>query len=338
VRAATENLLALRICAISAIALACVVPACSTASGGTRPRPPARQFKASASNDNFEWFFLVMDEAKAQGIWANHGLDPVLVQTAATAAQLKERVDSGIRIGLVNTAEVLLARSKGARVKVIAGYFGETSAKIYVSASGALQEPNQLDGKRVGILATTHTSYRSVLYVNKKLGVKAEPVPLGTLANNLAALKSGDIDAFYSAEGAAAALVDSGELRVVLPLADVYPKPYTAVVIWATDDLIENDPRLVGAFVQATLESVKYVKENPDHAAALLATKKNVPKAVAARIVAELTKVLVPSGRGSGQDLAAAVEGNWKFTQESGAVPPETALDVSDAVDARFLP
>jgi hypothetical protein len=48
--------------------------------------------------------------------------------------------------------------------------------------------------------------------------------------------------------------VDSGELRVLVPLADVYPKPYTAVVIWATDDLIRDDPGLVGAFVQATLE------------------------------------------------------------------------------------
>ena len=127
------------------------------------------------------------------------------------------------------------------------------------------------------------------------------------------------------------------------PLADVYPKPYTAVVIWATDDLVADDPSLVGAFVRATLESVKYVKENPDHAADLVATKKNVPKAVAARIVAELTKVLVPSGRGSGQDLAAAVEGNWRFTKESGTVPPETAFDVSDAVrelgaSPRFTP
>jgi hypothetical protein len=63
-----------------------------------------------------------------------------------------------------------------------------------------------------------------------------------------------------------------------------------------------------------------------------------VPKAVAARIVAELNKVLVPSGRGSGQNLAAAVVGNWRFIQESGAVPPETTLDVNDAIDARFLP
>jgi NitT/TauT family transport system substrate-binding protein len=320
------------------VGAASIIAGCIAASKESRPRAPAKQFKASAGNDNFEWFFLVIDEAKEQGIWTRHGLDPEVVPTAGSAAQLKERVDAGIRIGLVNTAEVLLARSKGTPVKVVAGYFGETSAKIYVKADAPLREPKDLDGKRVGILATTHTSNRAVLYVNAKLRMKAEPVPLGSLANNLAALKSGQIDAFYSAEGAAAALVDAGEIRVLLPLADVYPKPYTAVVIWATDDLIRDDPALVGEFVRGTLESVKYVKENRAHAADLLATKKNVPKSVASRIVAELDKVLTSSGRGSGQDLVAAVAGNWRFTQESDAVAADTALDVNDAVDARFLP
>jgi NitT/TauT family transport system substrate-binding protein len=317
---------------------ASIIAGCIAASRETRPSPAAKQFKVSAENNNFEWFFLVIDEAKEQGIWTRRGLDPEVVPAAGSAAQLKERVDAGIRIGLVNTAEVLLARSKGTPVKVVAGYFGETSAKIYVKADAPLGEPKDLDGKRVGILATTHTSYRAVLYVNAKLRVKAEPVPLGNLANNLAALKSGQIDAFYSAEGAAAALVDAGEIRVLMPLADVYPKPYTAVVIWATDDLIRDDPALVREFVRGTLESVKYVKENGAHAADLLATKKNVPKSVASRIVAELDKVLTSSGRGSGQDLVAAVAGNWRFTQESDAVAADTALDVNDAVDARFLP
>ena len=66
--------------------------------------------------------------------------------------------------------------------------------------------------------------------MNQKLRIKAEPVPLGSLQNNLSALEAGQIDAFYSAEGAAPTLVDTGDVRILLPLADIYPKPYTAVV------------------------------------------------------------------------------------------------------------
>src|SRR5258706_13831908 len=88
--------MAVRIRQPSAIALACVIPACPAASGGTRPSTPPRQLKASASNDNFEWFFLIMDEAMAQGIWAKPGLGPEIGQPAGPPVHQKERVTSGI--------------------------------------------------------------------------------------------------------------------------------------------------------------------------------------------------------------------------------------------------
>src|SRR5712664_2837927 len=114
----------------------------------------------------------------------------------------------GHKIGLVNTAEVLLARSQGTPVKVIAGYLGETIAKIFVPADSPMKTAKELDAKKIGVLSTTHTSYRAVLYVNDKLGIKAEPVALGNLANNASALRAGTVDAIYSAEGAALTLVD----------------------------------------------------------------------------------------------------------------------------------
>jgi hypothetical protein len=36
--------------------------------------------------------------------------------------------------------------------------------------------------------------------------------------------------------------------------------------------------------------------------------------------------------------LSAAVAGNWRFIIESGAVPASTLVDISEVVDARFLP
>ena len=99
--------------------------------------------------------------------------------------------------------------------------------------------------------ANPDTSYRTVLYMNKILGINAEPVVLGSLQDNLAALKAGQIEAFYSAEGAALTLVEAGDLRLLLPLSDIYPKPYTAVVVWTTDDMIENNPDRVWPFLRS---------------------------------------------------------------------------------------
>jgi NitT/TauT family transport system substrate-binding protein len=174
--------------------------------------------------------------------------------------------------------------------------------------------------------------------MNDKLGIKAEPVALGNLASNTAALKAGTVDAIYSAEGAALTLVDSGVLKILVPLPDVYPRPYTAVVVWATDDLIEQRPDTVKRFVKTVLEAVRYLKENPDQAVDLYVAKTNASRSLALRAVTELNKFLMPNGRGSAQDLVAAVEGNWKFTKDSGAIPVGTNVNVEQAVDVRFLP
>lgn len=301
--------------------------------------PALQHVKAAGQNATFEWFFLLTDAGQQQGIWARNGIDPEWTPTPGSAAQLKEQVASGVKIGFVNTAEVLLARSSGVPVKVVAGYFGPTIAKIFVKADGPLKTPKDLDGKNVGILSLTHTSYRTVLYLNGKLGIKAGPVPIGNLESNLAALNAGKIDAFYSAEGAALPLVDSGQLRILARLSDVYPKPYTAVVVWATDDLIAQQPDIVRRFVSATLATVSYLQAHPDRASEMYVQRTHAAKNLADRAVAELNGVLTASGTGSGEDLVAAVRGSWEFTQQSGFVlPAGTTVKVEEAVDSRFLP
>jgi ABC-type nitrate/sulfonate/bicarbonate transport system substrate-binding protein len=151
-------------------------------------------------------------------------------------------------------------------------------------------------------------------------------------------LKAGQIDAFYSAEGAALTLIDSGDVRLLLPLADVYPKPYTAIVAWATDDLISSKRDVVRRFVAATLETVEYLKTHASDAASLYVKRTNAPQNVAEKAVASLNEILAENGRGSGQDLVAAVKGNWQFITESGAVPPDIKVKIEDAVDTTFLP
>jgi NitT/TauT family transport system substrate-binding protein len=240
-------------------------------------------------------------------------------------------------MGLVNTAEVLLARSKGVKVKIVAGYVGETAAKLYVKADTPYKTGKDLDGRNIGILALTHTSFRAVSYLNAKLNIKCEPVVLGSLSNNMAALNAGKIAAFYSSEGAASVLADAAEIRVLLSFADIYPKPYTAVAVWANESFIQKKPELVRAFVAAMLESVRYIKENPADASALLVTRLKLSKPAAAIVVAEQNKIFASSGRGSGADLFAAVEGTRRFTLESGFASVAD-IDTKEAVDGRFLP
>ena len=130
---------------------------------------PSHQFKAAAEHVSFEWFFLLVDAGNEKGFWARNGLDPEFVPAAGSSAQLKTLIDSGVKIGFVNVAEVTLARSNGVPVKTVAAYFGETTARIFVAANESIKTAKDLSGKKIGVISATHTSYRSVLYVNQKL-------------------------------------------------------------------------------------------------------------------------------------------------------------------------
>jgi len=50
-----------------------------------------------------------------------------------------------------------------------------------------------------------------------------------------------------------------------------------------------------------------------------------------------LNHTLTSEGRGSGQDLVAAMAGNWQFITESSAARADISVDINDVVDAKFL-
>jgi|SRR5215216_1367763 len=299
---------------------------------------PMERVKVAGESASLEWFFLLTEVGNEQRIWAKHSLQPEFTPAALNAVQLKERVDSGAEVGFVNAAEVPLARLNGVPVKTVAGYLGPTVAKIFVAADGPIKTTKDLDRRKMGIVSATHTSARAVTYMNKALGIQAQFVPLGNLEANVAALRSGQIDALYSSEGAALALVDSGVLRLLVPLSEIYPKPYTATVVWATEGIIENKPALVKRFVEATLETVAYIKNHPDYARDLYVKRTKASERLAEKAVASLAQALAPSGRGTDRDLVAAVAGNWQFMTESGAVASEPGVKIETVVDPRFLP
>jgi hypothetical protein len=77
---------------------------------------------------------------------------------------------------------------------------------------------------------------------------------------------------------------------------------------------------------------------NKPLASQLYVQRTKAAKNVAEKAVASLNQILAPSGRGSGNDLAAAVAGNWRFIVDSGAVPANSVVKIEEVVETRFLP
>ena len=134
--------------------------------------------------------------ANERGIWANNGIDPDFVATQGktnVAADIKEQVSQGIKMGINVPSEILLARVNGAPVKIVAGFTGESFTKIYAKADGAIQTFKDLDGKKVGVFNVPGAVQRQVQYVANRLGIKPEIVAAGDLVNQDLRLQQGSI-------------------------------------------------------------------------------------------------------------------------------------------------
>jgi len=326
---------------LSILLIAIVVIAGFSAFAYFTLQPQPQKFKVGGLSTTFGSNDLVVNAGNEQSIWAKNGLDPEFVtipRPSLVPADIKEQVASGVKIGFDTTVDVFSARADGVPVKVAAGYTGgPTALKMFSKPDSPIKTAQDLDGKKVGVISMTHNTARIVIYLSQRFTIKPELVPLGNLTNNLAALKAGRIDAFSSSDAAAYMLVDSGELKIVVPSGDFVPKPWSALDIWATDDLIQQNPDLVQRFVKAWLQLVLYLNNNPVYTSGLYTRNTGVSKDLADKTVSLLA--WTPNGRGSGQDLVVALRTHWEFAKSVGGVPAQALswMGIEEAVDTRFL-
>ena len=132
--------------------MATVTPVAAQNAQPGKASAPLR-FKVAGTHPGWEWYVLLIEAGKEQGIWSKHGLEPEFVPAAVVATELKDRVGSGVKIGYVSTAEVTLARAAGLPIKTIAGYIGDTLARVFVAAEGPIRSPKDLDGRKFGVVA-----------------------------------------------------------------------------------------------------------------------------------------------------------------------------------------
>lgn len=320
-------------------ALQLVVPAQQLVETNAPPET-LEKFKVYTGIPGFEGIFLVIDAGKDRGIFAKHGLDPEFVDpqkpNAAVAVDIKEHVGSGVRIGINVPSEVIIARADGVPVKIVAGYIGTNPlANLYVRGDSELKTIEDLDGRKIGVNQLDHWTGRYALWLSDNYGINIERVPVGNTTNRVVALKLGTIDAYIGANLSPLRLVDSGELKILMSFSDVWPIDFTILELYATDDLIDNNPELVRRFVAAWLEAVRYLKDNPGYAAELYIRKTNGPQDLADQVASIID--WRPDGRGRGDDLVFAVANDWAF-QVAGGITTIGEVNVEETVDIRFLP
>jgi NitT/TauT family transport system substrate-binding protein len=213
-----------------------------------------------------------------KGYYTAKGLD-VEMQNSKGSGDSIAKVDTGrADVGLADSAVVIPAVSRGAKVKVVGMVFDKSPMNVWSRKDRPVTKPKDLEGVTIG--APPGDSQRQMfpafaklhgLDTSKITWVNVEP------AAKIAALAEKRVDAvadyttglpFYEkAMGKGAA--------IMMPWADHGLDTYSMSII-ASDKTMKEQPKMLRAFLEASYRGWRDVMEDPK--AALAIFKKRVPE------------------------------------------------------------
>jgi NitT/TauT family transport system substrate-binding protein len=233
----------------------------------------------------FAWTFTPLDIGIQEGIFAKHGLD-IDASASSGDAKLQQILTAGsVDIGIGSGPGMAFA-AKGVPAKAVAEMYGAPrNMAVMVGYDSAIKTVDDLKGKKLG--CTTVGSLTA--WIGERINAKEgwgnsgiEVVPIGGMPPARAAMKTNQIDGYIGALESGYALEEAKEWRV-LTTATPFVDHFITHVIFATNNMIDNHPETIRAFLQGWFETIAYMQAHKAESVAISAKVLNMSETVAAR-------------------------------------------------------
>lgn len=275
--------------------------------------------------------------AGEKGFFAEEGLDYEAVKI--DTSQIPQLLTTG-QIDVTNNllSSMIQPIANGLDVKVpLAIHTG--CIKVLVRPDSAIQRPEDLKGKKIGVpgmgaqptlITQRYLAKRGIGTVPPKLEVEWLVFPMPELG---LALERGLVDAIAVSDPTAQIIQNSGQGRAVInTTTDAEMKDEFCCVVVASGAAAKAHPDELARLTRAIQKAARFVQENPDETARLIAEKNYVPGDP--KVNAELLRGY--SFHASVSQAKTAIERNAKDLQGIGLVNKN--VNVGRLVNSVFLP
>ncbi|MBI4526349.1 MAG: ABC transporter substrate-binding protein [Deltaproteobacteria bacterium] len=206
---------------------------------------------------------------KDMGALEKHGLNADVVLVPGSARSLQGLLGGSIHFAMVDAVTPISANLKGADTVVICGSMNRIPFSMVTRPE--IREPNQLKGKKIGIVNFGGANEFAVLAALNEWGIPVQSVtvmPAGGAANRLVALTAKALDATVLSPPETVKAEQLG-LRILLHLSDLkagFPMNTIAV----RRSFLENNRETVKRFVRAHSDAVYQFKRDKKRALQVL--------------------------------------------------------------------
>jgi len=210
------------------------------------------------------WTFTQIDVGIQEGIFAKYG---IAVEVAAFTgdAKLQQGLVSGSLDFGLGSGPAMAFAVKGSPIVAVAAFANEPrNIAVTVAANSSYKSVTDLKGKLIAV----STAGSLTEWLVKRLSVAegwgvggARPVAIGDAVQQVAALKTQQVDALMGAAEAGYQLEERGEGRVLVTM-DHYVPQFVTHVIFARKQLVAENPQLVERFLKGFFAATAFVKAN----------------------------------------------------------------------------
>jgi ABC-type nitrate/sulfonate/bicarbonate transport system substrate-binding protein len=273
-----------RLAALAALACACALVALAPSPAHAQ----AAKTKATMTMGGDGLQFLTQHIAMRGGFFAEEGLDVGTLDVGSGPRQVAALMGGSSEFSQLGTIQVIKANAAGADLVAISTAFDLTDIQIVLStaavqktgikASMSMDEKVKLmTGLKIGVTSpgsTTDTFVRTLFKVRGLDPDRSVQIqPLGGGSNMLAAMEKGASDGFaWGAPQAQMAVERKQGVVVINPftgeVAEVVGVPYHFLV--TSRQTLEQKPQVIKAAVRAYARAMRFARENPDKARALV--------------------------------------------------------------------
>ena len=188
-----------------------------------------------------------------------------------TGPLVNEAVAAGSQdIGFMADMPAILAKSSGQDIELIANVaYGEKALAVLVASDSNIKDPNQLKGKKVAYVKGSYAQHLLAL-VLKNVGLTFDDIESVNLAagDMPVALEGKQIDAAVLWEQFVSKLTTEGRAKV---LVDGIGIKRGNMVTYGTREFVEDNPKVIEAYIKACQRASEYIKTNSKEAAEAIA-------------------------------------------------------------------
>ena len=238
--------------------------------------------------------------ALEKGFYAKRGLAPTIQASTGSADTVRTIASGGADFGFADMATMIVAKSRGTPIQA-AAQFGYVGATVVWRDEGVIKGIKDLEGKSLAIspgqaqwfLMPAYARINKIDFKSIKIQETAAPIQPAALATKKA-------DFIIMFRGSNDEVAEMAASKVGVKVKRVFMKD-TGLDIYGTslivkDEDVKKRPEFVRSYVEATLEGLRYARDNQEESLKILLKHKPElePTLTALQLRNALTEVFLP--------------------------------------------